>query len=176
MDIETKIKEILNDYNQKDLVPSAKAWELWQAQFFNKVKTNETFINEWETIKLIKKNDINLTEKEFNNYFPKATYSIQYINPLEYKKYTLSNKARNKIGLKLSILLPMNWDILDTILKSYYRGTDWTYYYFEQSFRMFNKQGYNNYLNMRLKEFTKEEQDLINKVIEKIKDDLDLED
>jgi hypothetical protein len=123
-----RIDMIIKNYRKEELVPSAKAWELWSASFFNKVDMLGkcvTFINRLRERN--KTNNRTLTEQDFQELFPELKYNIPYIDPMEFNSFNISYDEINRIAMLLQEELNTTWEESVHLVKSTFRGNDWSY-------------------------------------------------
>lgn len=114
-----RIDLIIKNYDKKELVPSARAWEMWQSSFFNKLP----IIKLVEGINNLKKFELSgdFSESSFKFFFKDLNYSIQYINPIEFNSFTISQKEKQRIAFLLQDELPLSWEKLNLLVRYLYR-------------------------------------------------------
>ena len=123
-----RIDMIIKNYRKEELVPSTKAWELWDTSFFNKIDfqgSTGTFLKRF--IERMKKNNKTLTEKDFKELFPELKYNIPYIDPMQFNSFYISYNEINRIAMLLQEELNTTWDETIQIVEYTFRGKDWSY-------------------------------------------------
>lgn len=122
-----RIDLILKNYHEAELVPSAKAWERWSNQFFNKIIPNSTCMKYIKVLReRLKKDNTTIDEKEFKELFPDLKYT-QYIDPMTYKDYYISFNEINRLAMLLQEEIPLTWEETKLAIEYTFRGNDWSY-------------------------------------------------
>lgn len=121
-----EIEDILNSYSMRDLIPSAKSWELWQSEFFNELDLKGQDMKYLEILGEIISSESRLFEPDFQHSFPDLLYK-RYKSPMDYRDYYLTKRARDIIAFKLECLTGVSFSNIQLALGYFYRGKKWSY-------------------------------------------------
>lgn len=116
---------ILNSYNEEELTPSNKAWDLWQKTFFCKLDfhgKDMLYINKFNKFK----DDGDYSKLSFDKMFPDLKYD-NYINPLSFYSYDLSMKEKQRISMMLQDEISLPWDTIYNVVSYFYQSEKWNY-------------------------------------------------
>lgn len=121
-----KINKILKSYKKEELVPSAHAWELWISDFWNKVDLKNDIMKYVNRFRDYRFQNEKMTEEDFKRVFPELEYT-QYVDPMSYNSFYISNDEINRIAMLLQEELNIEWLKATLLVKYTFRGNHWNY-------------------------------------------------